>query len=194
MAATQAVQTKAQLLAQVDALFPDNHDDAIEPEHARDFFLDLIASAFGCYAGMLINGGSAPTNQFTLAAATFQDLKPLTFPMPTDTLVVSLANGTITVPSAAAAGDYMVEFNVVLERDAVVPGAGEDQFFIRLVKNGVEVIARNANIGANDKWGTFSAKVPIALVNGDVIKLQIAHFTGGQATAVSVDFTAERRG
>lgn len=151
-------------------------------------FRNHVVSAMGCYGNLVTNAGST---QFTLAAATYQDVKPFASSGASSDLTVSTTNGTITVPTGGD-GVYNIDFNVTLQRDSVV--SSDQKFFIKLVKNSSEVATRATSIAADTQYGSISGHAQVSLVATDVIKLQIAHVAGALATLVSGDLSANRIG
>lgn len=150
-------------------------------------FRNGVVSTFGCYAGLVTNGGAT---QFTLVAATFQDVKPFVSAMASQDLTTSLTDGTITVPTGGD-GVYDVSFYITLQRDAVV---GADEFFIKLLKGATEICTQAVSIDANAQFGHIAGGSTVTCVATDVLKLQIANVGGALATLVAGAFKAKRIG
>lgn len=188
---TGTLKTNTALNTAIGTTFPDGHDGAITPAVARQWFEDHVRSAGGCYGCMKINAGST---QFTLVAATFQDIASAGWAsVGSLDLTLSTSAGTITIPTSGD-GPYDVSADVTIQRDTVVGGAGSHLFYVKLVKNGSEVVTRSVSIGTDAHHGTISLRLQgLALVAADVLKLQIAQFTGGLGTVIGADFSVARR-
>lgn len=148
--------------------------------------------AMSCYGGLITNGGAT---QFNLTI-TYQDLKPFVSALASSDLTLSTTNGTITLPAdtatASAAGNYEISFHITLQRDSVL--SSDQKFFVKLMKNATELCTRAVSIAEDTQYGCIAGGTTVALVAADVLKLQIAHVSGAQATLVGADFRAKRIG
>jgi len=191
MAEVVALKTIAGADANAVTVLATNHAHLTQNENHRDVHRNNLMALTSCW-GTLLNVDLASPTQFTMASLVYQDLTPWNAGVPTpNNLTVSAANGTLTVPSAAAAGTYDIDFNVSLRRDTWA--GGTDHIFVKLMKNGVEVLTTMASLEADGRVGAISAHTQLALVNGDVLKLQIAlDATAGTTSFMYGDFTARR--
>lgn len=172
MAETVTVMTHANADTNVTTKLATNHNRETQNEQHRDALRNVHKAVTSCYGGMR-NLPAAPQT-FALAGS-FVDLKPWSNQVPTDTLTLSLANGTVTIP-AAAAGIYKISWSSVVQIPDVPGTTGI--VTIHLLQNATEIdiIQEHVTQASGPEQPRFlGGDTIVTLAGGDVLKLQIHH-------------------
>lgn len=193
MAATETLKTKAQLLTDLTTLIPDNHDEAIEPEHVRDFLLDVVHSAFGCEF-MLSTGASALSISSATTAAPGDTITGFNAGASgASDVMISTANGTATIP-AGGDGTYLLGFTA-----SVAPTASTAVIEFQVCKNGSAIAGLYATQVGQDSTTaiqlltvSLTGAGRVALAADDVLTLRQRNTTGARTLNSSVQFFGRR--
>lgn len=164
------VMTPTQADALVSSELPTNHNEDLTATNARTAIRTALRCATSCYGGMHFLNLASP-KLLDIVQFQYTPVTSWTAAMASDTLTVSAANGTITIPSAAAAGDYEVHATCSVQRKNMPTTT---LVFLRLEKNGTEVTTHIVDITADELAECMSFVYTLPLVSGDVLRISFS--------------------
>lgn len=186
------LMTPTQADALVSSELPTNHAHQTQNVNHRTALRTVLRAVTSCYGGMHFLNLASP-KLLDIVAFEYTPVTGWTAAMAGDTLTVSTTNGTITIPSTAAAGDFEVHCTCSVQRKNMPTTT---LVFLRLEKNGTEVTTHIVDITADELAECMSFVYTLPLVSGDVLRISFSLAeTATNAVGVnSAQFFAKRIG